>query len=105
MRRLAPGDVVALYSPRTQMRAGTAVQSFTAIGSVCDREPYLVPTDGKSCADPDGMLLILMRRPRVSSHFLDKVVLRPVAGVTGGMAFWRGSLKCPRVIWRLSRMR
>jgi hypothetical protein len=23
------------------MRAGTAVQSFTAIASVCDREPYL----------------------------------------------------------------
>ena len=41
VRRLAPGDVLALYSPRTQMRAGTAVQSFTAIGSVCDREPYL----------------------------------------------------------------
>src|ERR1700733_7908422 len=41
VRRLAPGDVLALYSPRTQLRAWTAVQSFTAIGSVCDREPYL----------------------------------------------------------------
>jgi hypothetical protein len=40
VRRLAPGDVLALYSPRTQIRAGTTVQSFTAIGSVCDREPY-----------------------------------------------------------------
>jgi hypothetical protein len=40
VRRLAPRDVLALYSPRAEMRAGTAVQSFTAIGSVCDREPY-----------------------------------------------------------------
>jgi len=40
-QQLAPGDVLALYSPRTQMRVGRAVQSFTAIGSVCDREPYL----------------------------------------------------------------
>jgi hypothetical protein len=41
VRRLAPGDVLALYSPRTQMHVGRAVQSFTAIGRVCDREPYL----------------------------------------------------------------
>ena len=41
VRRLSPGDVLALYSPRTQMRAGTTVHSFTAIASVCDGDPYL----------------------------------------------------------------
>ena len=36
-------NVRAFYSPRSQLRAGVPVQSFTAIGRVRDREPYLYP--------------------------------------------------------------
>ena len=41
VRRLAPGDLIAFYSPRTQLRAGEIVRSFTAMGTVLEREPYL----------------------------------------------------------------
>lgn len=40
VRRLSPGDWIVYYSPRTQMRGGEAVQSFTAIGQVKSGEPY-----------------------------------------------------------------
>src|ERR1700733_15702685 len=43
VRRLLPGDLMAFYSPRSQLHAGVPVQSFTAIGTVGDREPYLYP--------------------------------------------------------------
>ena len=43
VRRLLPSDLMAFYSPRSQLHAGVPVQSFTAIGRVCDREPYLYP--------------------------------------------------------------
>ena len=38
--RLSPGDWIAYYSPRTQMKGGEAVQAFTAIGRVKPGEPY-----------------------------------------------------------------
>ena len=41
VRRLQPGDLIAFYSPRAQMQAGELVRKFTAIGRVCQREPYL----------------------------------------------------------------
>ncbi len=40
VRRLSPGDWIAYYSPRTEMRAGDPVQSFTAIGRIKLGEPY-----------------------------------------------------------------
>jgi hypothetical protein len=43
VRRLSPGDLLAFYSPRSQMHAGEHVRSFTAIGRVRDGEPYLYP--------------------------------------------------------------
>ncbi|MGC2633670.1 MAG: EVE domain-containing protein [Candidatus Cybelea sp.] len=43
VRRLLPGDLMAFYSPRSQLHAGVSVQSFTAIGRISDREPYLYP--------------------------------------------------------------
>lgn len=39
VRRVQPGDGVAYYSPRSQMRSGHPVQAFTAIGIVCAGEP------------------------------------------------------------------
>ena len=41
VRHVQPGDLLALYSPRSQLHAGEPIRSFTAIGRVCDREPYL----------------------------------------------------------------
>ena len=39
--RLQPGDLIAFYSPREQIRAGQLVRKLTAIGRVGPREPYL----------------------------------------------------------------
>lgn len=42
LRRLAPGDRIAFYSPRTAMRAGDPLQQLTALGTVTGSEPYQV---------------------------------------------------------------
>lgn len=42
LRRVSPGDTVAYYSPREQMRGGAACQAFTALGIVRDGTPYQV---------------------------------------------------------------
>ena len=40
LRRLAQGDLVAFYSPRTSYPDGDPLQRFTAIGRVIDAAPY-----------------------------------------------------------------
>jgi hypothetical protein len=40
LRRLARGDGIAFYSPRTALRTGRPLQQFTALGVVADDEPY-----------------------------------------------------------------
>jgi len=40
LRRLARGDLVAFYSPRTRYPDGEPLQRFTAIGQVVDDRPY-----------------------------------------------------------------
>ena len=42
LKRLERGDLVAFYSPRTEMRGGEQLQAFTAIGRIADDEPYQV---------------------------------------------------------------
>jgi hypothetical protein len=42
LRRLRPGDRLAFYSPRTEMRVGEPLQQLTAIGTVTGEEPYQV---------------------------------------------------------------
>ena len=42
LRRLARGDLVAFYSPRTRYPDGEPLQRFTAIGRVADDRPYQV---------------------------------------------------------------
>ena len=42
LKRLSKGDGIVFYSPRTEMRAGEPVQSFTAIGEVTDEAPFQV---------------------------------------------------------------
>jgi len=42
LKRLSKGDGIVFYSPRTDIRAGEPVQSFTAIGEVTDDQPYQV---------------------------------------------------------------
>ena len=41
LRRMAKGDWVAFYSPRTAL-GGEPLQAFTAIGRIADDEPYQV---------------------------------------------------------------
>jgi hypothetical protein len=42
LKRMAEGDWIAYYSPRTSMKKGDVAQSFTAIGQILLGEPYLV---------------------------------------------------------------
>ena len=42
MKRLAPGDRILYYSPRTDMQGGEPLQAFTAVGEVLEGEPYQV---------------------------------------------------------------
>jgi hypothetical protein len=46
VRRLSPGDWIAYYSPRTELRGGDPLQAFTAIGRVKDGDPYLFDMGG-----------------------------------------------------------
>ncbi|GAT08590.1 EVE domain-containing protein [Mycolicibacterium novocastrense] len=41
LRRMARGDWVVFYSPRTIYPDGEPLQAFTAIGQIADDEPYL----------------------------------------------------------------
>lgn len=42
LKRLAKGDRIVFYSPRTEFRGGEPLQAFTAIGEITDDEPYQV---------------------------------------------------------------
>jgi hypothetical protein len=42
LRKLARGDLLVFYSPRTAYPSGDPLQSFTALGRVADDEPYQV---------------------------------------------------------------
>ncbi|MEP6769967.1 MAG: EVE domain-containing protein [Acidobacteriota bacterium] len=42
LRRIAKGDFIAFYSPRTEFRGGETLQAFTAVGRVTDETPYRV---------------------------------------------------------------
>ncbi len=42
LKRLAKGDCIVFYSPRTDFRGGDPLQAFTAIGEITDDEPYQV---------------------------------------------------------------
>ncbi|OBG97814.1 EVE domain-containing protein [Mycobacterium sp. E136] len=68
LRRMARGDWIVFYSPRTIYPDGPPLQAFTAIGQVSDDEPYLDP------ASPDG------ERWRRNVDFLDahETPIRPL---------------------------
>ena len=40
LRRIQPRDRVACYSPTLEFRGSDKCQAFTALGIVCDRQPY-----------------------------------------------------------------
>ena len=40
LRRVQPGDRVAYYSPTVELGGKDKLQAFTAIGIICDGEPY-----------------------------------------------------------------
>jgi EVE domain len=42
LRRMARGDFVVFYSPKTAFDGGQPLQAFTAIGQIADDEPYQV---------------------------------------------------------------
>jgi hypothetical protein len=42
LRRMAKGDWIVFYSPKTALDGGVPLQAFTAIGQVVDDEPYQV---------------------------------------------------------------
>jgi EVE domain len=42
LKRMAKGDRIVFYSPRTELDGGAPLQSFTALGEIADDEPYQV---------------------------------------------------------------
>src|SRR5262245_897080 len=46
VKRLAPGDWIAYYSPRSSLRGGEVVQAFTAIGRIKPGEAYQADMGG-----------------------------------------------------------
>src|SRR5882757_9878622 len=40
LRKLAKGDLLVFYSPRTAFGAGEPLQAFTALGEITDEAPY-----------------------------------------------------------------
>jgi EVE domain len=42
LRKMARGDWIIFYSPRTALEGGEPLQAFTAIGQIADDEPYQV---------------------------------------------------------------
>jgi hypothetical protein len=46
VKRLAPGDWIAYYSPRPRIDGGEPVQAFTAIGRIKAGEPYAADMGG-----------------------------------------------------------
>ncbi|MGZ4807560.1 MAG: EVE domain-containing protein [Ilumatobacteraceae bacterium] len=44
LRRMAKGDFVVFYSPKTALEGGEPLQAFTAIGQIVDEEPYQAET-------------------------------------------------------------
>ena len=40
LRKMARGDWIIFYSPKTALEQGESLQAFTAIGRVADDEPY-----------------------------------------------------------------
>lgn len=46
LRRMARGDWLVFYSPRTDYPKGPPLQAFTALGQIADDEPYRAEEDG-----------------------------------------------------------
>jgi hypothetical protein len=42
LKKLAKGDLLVFYSPRTEFQGGDPLRAFTAIGRIADEEPYQV---------------------------------------------------------------
>ena len=47
LKRLANGDYLVFYSPRTSLEGGDPLQAFTAIGRIVDDEPYQAEVSAK----------------------------------------------------------
>ncbi|MBF6297153.1 EVE domain-containing protein [Nocardia amamiensis] len=52
VERMRPGDGLVYYSPRERMRAGAAVRSFTAIGTIDDRPAWQADPQDGGCFRP-----------------------------------------------------
>jgi hypothetical protein len=46
LQRIQPHDRVACYSPTLEFRGSDKFQAFTALGIVCDRQPYRGAAEG-----------------------------------------------------------
>jgi hypothetical protein len=47
VRRLAPGDRIVYYAPRTHMKTGDPVQAFVAVGEIAPGAPYPFDMGGR----------------------------------------------------------
>jgi EVE domain len=42
LKHLQKGDIIIFYSPRTHLKEGQKLQTFSAIGEIADEQPYQV---------------------------------------------------------------
>lgn len=88
LQRLQPGDRVACYSPTRHyspshaLRGKDRLQSFTAIGTICECAPYRADTD------PTRTEIFLPWRRDVDWHMANEV---PIDGLKDRLVFTRAA--------------
>jgi len=78
VKRLAPGDWIAYYSPRASLDAGEPVQAFTAIGRIEPGEPYQGDMGGD------------FHPTRRDVGFLERAAEAPIRPLLDRLSFTRG---------------
>ncbi len=91
VKRLSPGDWIAYYSPRTEMRGGDPVQAFTAIGRIKPGEPYQGDMGGSFHPMRRDVDFLKAKEAAIRPLLDDLALTR--GKVSWGYAFRRGSFE------------
>ena len=100
LRRMAPGDWLFYYSPKTSLDGGEALQAFTAAGRVAEGDVY----QGEMTSDVHPLRRDVVFEPAAREAPIAplKAQLSITAGnPRWGMAFRRGHLEVPEADARL----
>ena len=99
VKRLSPGDWIAYYSPRTEMRGGEPVQAFTAIGRIKPGEPYQGDMGGGLHPMRRDVAFLKAKEAAIRPLLEDLALTRGKA--SWGYAFRRGSFEVGEADFRV----